>query len=200
MRGFAEFVRGVVEEGCARLREPPRLASDEREEALALLAAAYRDHRLSVAGPPIDFAPEPALAACAVTAWACWFLVHRDEPAAEAERALVLPPPPRTPAEHLSTDVTFRFLPAVHRRARALEPRDVLTTRLEELFRIWPLSGVLSDLDEGPAAVDFAGHRGLCLLYAERLAANPRPGWVVQGEVREYVELVFAETGRGLPS
>jgi hypothetical protein len=72
----------------------------------------------------------------------------------------------------------------------------VLTTRLEEVFRRWPLSGVLSDLDEGPTRVDFAGHRGLCLLYAERLATNRRPGWVVEGEVREHIDLVFAETGR----
>ena len=194
MRGYTEFVRAVVVEGSARLREPPRLPADERASTLAVLEAAFRDHRREVAGPSIDFAPATALAACELTAWACWFLVHRDEAPADLERTLALPAAPRTASEHLSADVTFRLLPAVHRRAASLDPRDVLATRLEELFRQWPLSGVLSDVEEGPdVAPDFGGHPGLCLLYAERLAANPRRAWVVEGAVCEYIELVFDE-------
>jgi hypothetical protein len=201
MHGFTEFVRGVVEAGSARLRQLPRFSCEERGPVLTLLESAFRHHRLTVAGPAIHFDAEAALAACEFTARACWYLLHRDEAPSEAERALALPPPPQTPAEHLSADVLFRLLPAVHRRARSLDAGDVLTTRLADLFRAWPLSGVLSDLDEGPSPpLDFGSHRGLCLLYAERLAVNPRPGWVVEGAVREYIELVFDEKGmRGLP-
>lgn len=200
MGGIVEFVSGVVTAGHARLREPPTMTPADREPLLAVLQRAQHVERLSLAGPSLNFVPETALMASAFTARACWYLVHRGDANAEVERTLALPPQPRTAAEHFTGDVMYRFLPVVHRRARALDPRDVLTTRLQEHFLRWPLSGVLSDLDDGPVEpVDFAGHRGLALLYAERLAVNPRRGWVVQGEVREFIELVFAERDiRGL--
>src|SRR5262249_52868432 len=132
---------------------------------------------------------------------ACWFLVHRGEAPGDVERALALPAAPRNPAEHLSADVTLRLLPGVHRRARSLDPRAVLTGRLEELFRLFPLTGVLADVDLGPATPpDLGGPPGLCLLYAERLAANPGARWVAGGRVREYIDVVFDGLGmRGLP-
>src|SRR5436305_120713 len=80
-----------------------------------------------------------APAAAEFTALASWFLVHRGDPPAEVERGLKLPAPPRTAGQHLAADAAFRLLPTVHRRARALDPRDVLTARLEELLRRWPL-------------------------------------------------------------
>jgi hypothetical protein len=77
-----------------------------------------------------------------------------------------------------------------------LNPQDVLTTRLGELLRSWPLSGVLASIDDPPLTpIDFGGHHGLSLLYAERLAANPRPTWVVDGLVGEFIELVAHEHG-----
>lgn len=201
MSGFLQFMRDMLEAGRARLRQPPRLPDEERAATVNLLAAAFRDHRRDVAGPPLDFVPRVALEAAGFTAWACWFLVHRGEAAGEVERQLVLPRPPASAADHLSADLVFRYLPIVHRRARALDPQDVLTTRLEQLLRRWPLSGVLANLDEGPdGAVDLGGHSGLCLLYAERLVENHRPGWMVDGPTRPYIELVFAERGlRRLP-
>ena len=70
----------------------------------------------------------------------------------------------------------------VHRRARALDPADALVGLLERVLRQWPLSGVLAGLDEGPTSpLDFGGHEGLMLLYAERLARGPSPSWRPSG-------------------
>ena len=66
----------------------------------------------------------------------------------------------------------------------------------------WPLSGVLADLPGPPtAALDFGGHPGLQLLYAERLVGRERPAWVPPGgPARERAELVFRGRGRSLPA
>src|SRR5262249_49689375 len=126
---------------------------------------------------------------------ACWFLVRRGAAPDEVERCLSLPPQPSSAAEHLSADLTFRFLAQVHGRARAICADDVLTRRLEELLRRWPLSGVLADLGGAPLVPVEFDPPGLCLLYAERLAERSRPGWMLDGAGREHVELVFAERG-----
>ncbi len=198
MPAFATFLRVLLEQGSARLREPPRLGPGEREAVLAHLGTAFGDHVLDIAGPPLVFVPAVALRAAEWAAWACWFLVHRGEPAAAVERALPIFAPGNDPSEHATADVVLRLLPQVHRRARAASLDDPLTVRLEELLRRWPLSGVLADLDAGPlTAVELGGHPGLLLLYAERLARHPRPAWRVEGPARDWIDLVFNE--RGLP-
>ena len=61
-------------------------------------------------------------------------------------------PPPAGAGQHLSADLLLRFLAQVHRRARGLAADDLLTGRLEGVLRQWPLSGVLSEVVEGPTA------------------------------------------------
>jgi hypothetical protein len=198
MSTFASFVRVLLEEGRAHLREPPRPGPADRDAALPHLRAAFRDHLLDIAGTPLTFVPAVALRAAEWTAWACWFLVHRGEPAAAVDNAPHLFAPGADPSEHATADVVLRLLPQVHRRARAVDLRDPLTIRLEELLRRWPLSGVLSDVDEPPlTTVELGGHPGLLLLYAERLAQRPRPAWRVGGPAGDWIDLVFGE--RGLP-
>jgi hypothetical protein len=64
------------------------------------------------------------------------------------------------------------------------------------VLRRWPLSGVLADIEQGPlTALDFSGHAGLLLLYAERLARHERPTWFPTGAAKEYLELVWTELG-----
>ncbi len=194
MTAFTDLLHGLLHDGSVRLREPPRLTDRERESVLALLANAFADDRLDIAGPPIAFAPETALHASLWLARACWFLLHRGEPDEVVTRSLTTLPDPHSAAEHLSADLVFRYLPQIHRRARVVNPRDPLTLRLEEMLRRFPLSGVLADLDEPPlAAVELAGHPGLLLLYAERLANRPRPAWMPGEAGQPYVELVFSE-------
>jgi hypothetical protein len=204
MAAFPFFVRRLLDDGCAVLREPPPdLAAParqgERAAVLELLAAAFADYRLDVAGELLPLDERAALAAAEFVGWSCWFLLHRQEPPEAVERCLALPRPPTTAAQHLSADLTLRFLPLVHRRARAVSACDPLTRALEQLLRQWPLSGVLADVLEAPLTpAEFGGHPGLLLLFAERLADNLRPAWVPDGLALEYVELVFEE--RGLPA
>jgi hypothetical protein len=201
MAAFTDLVHRLLTEGSVRLREPPSLRPEERESVLALLANAFDDYRLDVAGPLIPFAPTCALRAMELLAWSSWFLLHRSEPDAEVDRCLPVLAAGQTASEHLSADLVLRFLPQVHRRARAVNPQDLLTIRLEETLRRWPLSGVLADLDNPPLVeISFEQHRGLLLLYAERLAERPRPAWVTSGLGQEYVELVFSERGLPVPA
>ena len=191
------LLQRLFDDGTVILRERPRLEAGERPEALALLERAYASYRLDAAGPPVDFDPGPALAAAELLGHACWFLVNHDEPPAELEKCLVMPVPPAFAAQHLSGDLVLRFLPQVHRRARALAPDDRLAALLAGVLRQWPLSGVLSDVEERPLTPPaFGGHPGLLLLYAERLARNGKPAWVPAGRGLEYLELVLAELGR----
>ncbi len=79
----------------------------------------------------------------------------------------------------------------------AFDPADPLVALLADVLRQWPLSGVLSDLEDGPPVPpDLGGHEGLMMLYAERLVSHDRPGWLPEGRALEYVELVRGGRGR----
>jgi hypothetical protein len=200
MKPFVEFLEQLLTEGTALLRARPSVETDALGPAERLLAAAYEDHRLDVAGPPIPFDARAALAAATQLWFACWFLLHRGDPPAEIEKCLPPLPPPVSAAQHLSTDLVLRFAPQLQRRARSAEPTDVLTKTLEEMLRRHPLSGVLADIEEAPSTpIHLDNHPGLHLLYAERLAEKMRPAWVPEGPAFAYVEMVFAERGLPIP-
>lgn len=196
MSAFTDFLEGLLRDGSVVLRGPPAPASGDAASA-GLLASAYADHCLDLAGPPPPFDLAAAVAAAGRVWSACWFLLHHGDGPEIVEAALALPPPANA-AQHMSADLTLRFLPQVHRRARALAAADPLTAGLARLLREWPLSGVLSDVAEPPLTPpDFDGHNGLLMLYAERLTSNVKPAWMPEGPGLPYVELAFA--GRGLP-
>ncbi len=198
MATLDHFLKVLFEDGRIVLKGRPEPAEGDRAAALRVLEAAFDVHRLDVAGPPIAFDARSALAAAELIRLAGWFLVNRSESVREMDRSLTMPRPPLTAGEHLSADVTFRFLPQVERRARSLAPGIDLANFLAELLRGWPLSGVLSDLAEGPKDVgELGGHPGLWMLYAERLALDEKPAWMPKGGPRGYVELVFAAQGKG---
>jgi MoxR-vWA-beta-propeller ternary system domain bpX4 len=195
---LAEFLHDLLFAGKVVVRDRPSSSARHRSEAIGLLGRAFADYRLSVAGPLIDFDATTALAAAELVRQACWFLVNHDEPDEELEKRLTMPAPPTLPAQHLSADLTLRYLPQIHRRARALAAADRLPELLASILRQWPLTGVLADVPEQPTtALDFAGHPGLLLLYAERLAQNDRSAWQPEGRGTEYVELVRADTVKG---
>jgi hypothetical protein len=188
------FVRQLLQQGSARLSAPPHLHLNERDAVVEDLRAAFDDHMLDVAGPPLAFAPAVALRAVEWAARACWLLLHRGESPEEIDRALPVLVPGPDAADHASGDVVYRLLAGVHRRARAADPRDALAPRLEEHLRRWPLSGILADIDAPPLTpVELGGHPGLLLLYAERFAARPRSAWLVEGPAREYLDLTLDE-------
>jgi MoxR-vWA-beta-propeller ternary system domain bpX4 len=193
MAVLTPFLRDALHEGRLLLREP--LPARPEPEAALLLGEAYRRHALTVAGPAIPFDAGAALAAGTLLYRAAWYLLNANEPIEAA--ALTMPAEPRAAAQHLSADLCLRLVPALHRRARALRPGDELAGRLADVLRRWPLSGVQSDVDDGPLTPpDFAGHAGLRLLYAERLARHEKPAWFPAGPAGEAVELVWQTLGR----
>jgi hypothetical protein len=199
MSPLAPFLDHLFATGEARLADRPE--ADDRREALNVLRRAFAEYRLDVAGPLLEFDADAGLAAALFTSRACWFAVSRDEPPEQVVSLLAPLPEPETAAAHLSVDLTLRYAVTVHRRAGAQNPEDVLAVRLAETLRRCPLTGVLSDLADGPAGgLTFGGHSGLELLYAERLVTNDRPSWLPPaGRTRDVVEMVFRKQGKAWP-
>ncbi len=178
MAAFSDFLVPLLDEGkiVFRSAKPPLDRPSGRD--LATLAEAFTTVALSVAGPPIAFDARTACEAAELVRHASWALVSREERLDELKRHLRMTATPATPAQHLSADLMLRYLPQVLRRTRGLDATDPLIVILADVLRRWPLSGILSDVEEGPlVSTDFGGHPGLLLLYAERLAANDRPAW-----------------------
>ena len=198
MTPFRNWLDRVLTRGESVQETAPALPPDERPSVEALLRTAFDAHALDVAGPPLAFDPAAAHAAAGLLARACWLLVGTGE----ADSVSLALNTPHSTAAHLSADVTLRFLPAVHRRARLRDPDGALVAGIERVLRAWPLSGALADLDGSPTTPpDFAGHPGLQILYAERLAGSGRAGWVPSAEpARGWAERVHAELGRPLPA
>jgi len=198
MPTYHDWLHRILTQGESVQDAPPPTTS-ESPDAEALLASEFAAHALDVAGPPLTFDPVAGCAAALLLAKACWALANGSE---DNERITLSLNAPSTPAAHLSVDLTFRFLPSVLRRARFREPDGELARQIEALLRAWPLSGILADLDGSPATdPGFGGHPGLQMLYAERLAATGRPGWVpVSSSAREWAERVHQELGKPLPA
>jgi hypothetical protein len=204
MATLAEFLERLFGEGRVAFCSPPAPApaGADRAEAIGVLRRAFAEDLMELAGPPLAIDEAAALAAAEWTRRACWFLASRAEPPEVVEEALELPPPPGSAAAHLSADLTFRYLPGVLRRARAIDPADVLAARLAEVLRAWPLSGAMADVPGPPSSpTDFLGHDGLMLRFAERLAGRPphreAPGWIpAEGRARAYSTLVLDAMGR----
>jgi hypothetical protein len=200
MSSLVTFLNRLFQEGEIVFQQRPVPSEAEAGPATALLERLYVNHRLELAGPEIAFDAATALAAAELVRQAAWFLLNHTEPFQELENHVRMPAPPASAAQHLSADLLLRFLPQIHRRARAHAADDLLTRLLATILRQWPLSGVLSDVEEGPLpSLELISHPGLLLLYAERLARHEKPAWVPEGRPREYVELVYQELGRQLP-
>jgi hypothetical protein len=201
MKDFVGFLAGLFQQG--RISFPGRpvplntAAVMAASEVRGLLEGAFATYQLDIAGTPVALDAALACAAAEVVRQASWALVSHQDRLDDLEERLRLPHGPASPSQHLSADLMLRYLPQVHRRARALDPADLLVGLLERVLRQWPLSGVLAGLDEEPtASLDFGGHEGLLLLYAERLAlAESRramPAWrPATGRPLEYLKLVM---------
>ena len=178
MPAFQEFLTQLLDQGKIVFRSARVPWDQPTERDLALLAEAFEAHALSVAGPRIALDPVTACEAAELVRQSSWALVNRDERLGDLKRRIRMSGPPRTPSQHLSADLLLRYVPQILKRVRAMDPTDPLSGLLGHVLRFWPLSGVLSDLDEGPLVpLAFGEHPGLLLLYAERLAAHDRPAW-----------------------
>ncbi|RUL85745.1 hypothetical protein [Tautonia sociabilis] len=197
---LAEFLERLLGEGRVAFRGPPMASAtgDDRAAAVVILRTAFAEDLMELAGPPLPFDEKTAIAAAEWTRRACWFLISRGEPTEVVDRALGGFPMPRDASAHLAADLTFRYLPALRRRARAIDPDDVLSRRLDEVLRRWPLSGVLADLDASPESpTDFDGHEGLLLRFSERLIDHERRSWAPGSPLgREILALALEAAGR----
>ena len=195
MTPLHDWLARALADGESVQDAPPVADPAGRADAVAVLRAAFDRAALDVAGPPVGFDPGAAYGAAVALARACW---HVAGPGGGEPVSEYLAGEPATPAAHLSADVCLRLLPAVYLRAKVRVPE--LARELDALLRRWPLSGVLADLDGAPATAPEFDHPGLRQLYAERLAATGRPGWVPRGGgSREWVERIFHERGRPVP-
>ena len=195
MSQFAEFLTELLNNGRMVFRGRPDFDNPGPDiRAQAVLRAAFDEYRLTLAGPLIDFDLGSALSAARFVEKAAWFLLSFAENAAQLQQMLAFAESPSSAVQHLSADLTLRYVPAILRRTRVLGGGDPLSAVLIDVLRRWPLSGVLAELVEAPVtALDFAGHRGLQLLYAERLADHFKPAWVPPAAEGEYLELVWIE-------
>lgn len=199
MDGLERFLRDLFQRGLVRFEEPPAPARPGDPGALGVLRQAFEAARLEVAGPRVGFQPGVALAAAEMVRQSAWAVLYRYEPPEVLERRLPRPVAPSAASEHLSADVTLRYLPAVWERARAVDPEDVLLDRLAGWLRACPLSGVLASELKGPEeSPDFGGHEGLAMLYAERLARNPRADGRPEGVARAYADWLLGEVDAGV--
>jgi hypothetical protein len=192
---FTTWLERLLARGESVQTEPPPtvLPAAAREP----LSEAYRGFALDIAGPVIPFHADAAVRSALILAHHCWAVASGDN----AATGFASGREPSSAAEHLSSDLMLRFFPMVYRRALARAARSELVAEQEALLRAWPLSGVLADLDGEPSTPPTFDHPGLALLYAERLVAKPRPGWIpAAGLARDWVERIFHERGKPLPA
>jgi MoxR-vWA-beta-propeller ternary system domain bpX4 len=176
---------------------PPEEGWFTDRDAATVLALFWQEHLSAIGGPPLRFVENIGTKAARLVVMSAWYLVSRAGTPEDLARDLAFPEEPGTPDEHLSADLTLQFLPSIHQRASVLFPADRLPVLLVEILRRWPLSGVLADLMDAPiGSLDFRGHPGILLLYAERLAENFKPTWAPRGLGAPYLELVWAELGK----
>lgn len=189
---LARFLGILFTRGEVVYRKKPLFerADTPDPEVLRVLENEYRRYKLDLPGKAPALNADVAVKAATLLHDACWFLLSHEEDDEEVLRRIQWEGTATRASQHFSADLTLRFAERVHRRGKALKPDDVLVKSLEGVLRRRPLSGVLCEIDDPPPALEFGDHEGLMLLYAERLAANPKPGWMPEGRAREYLELV----------
>jgi hypothetical protein len=199
MTALHDFLKQLLDHGLIVHRSAAVPSDRPSPRAIAVLVQAFETFSLLVAGPRIEFDSQVACEASELVRQASWALVSRHDRPENLAKRLKLPGSPSTPSHHLSADLVLRYVPQILKRARGMDPSDPLAGMLTQILRRWPLSGVLSDVEEGPLVpLDFGGHPGLLLLYAERLVDNDRPSWRPSppGPAWESYELVREEWGR----
>jgi hypothetical protein len=150
MAAFQEFLTQLLDHGQIVFRSAKAPQDGPTERDVAVLAEAFDTLALSVAGARIPFDPRIACEAAEVVRQSSWALVRREDRLEDLKRRLKLSGPPRSASRHLSADLMLRYLPQILKRARGLDPSDPMIGLLGGILRRWPLSGVLSDVEEGP--------------------------------------------------
>jgi MoxR-vWA-beta-propeller ternary system domain bpX4 len=165
------FLSELFNEGRVRLGPPTPALWEHDEDAADWLMEFERQYRLELPGEPPPVSTSAAVWAASAFHRACQFLVFRDLGADIVARDLQGGPNADDPAVHYSVDLTFRFLPDLHRQARTAAAGDVLVQKLVEWANRWPLSSV-GIAGAVPASIDgFIEHPCLRQLYTDRIIA-----------------------------
>lgn len=154
---------------------------------------AFETDLLSLASPAVSLNYPLALSTARYVLQSAWLVVNRDEDAVIVLQKMPTITPAQSADDLMSADLFLRYLPFLYQRAWAISQDDLFTIHLRQTLRDWPLSGVLANIPEPPlSSLDFFGHRGLQLRYAERLVNHPRPGWCPTDSASlDVVSLVF---------
>jgi hypothetical protein len=174
---MVSFLQDLFECGTIHFRHAPE-ALEKTRQLEQLISRYFEADILELAGPELRLNITAALSAAEYLQRAAWFVVSRQDRAEVVSQCLCDPVPPKSAEDVASVDLFFRYLPSLYQRAVASSPDDILTESLKRQLLSWPLAGASADLSDPPSGrLDFFGHRGLQLRYAERLARRPRQGW-----------------------
>lgn len=195
--GLPEFLQALFEHGRVRVGSPDdAISTSDGASAAAILAERHAAERVEFPGeiPPLDLAASRWAAEQFYRA--CQFAVYRD---ADADKiaAMLSSPCPMAPAasRHVSVDLTFCFLPDLHRLASAASKDDPLCERLRGWAAEWPLSSVgmpnVNPADLG----DVLQHAGLRRRYVDRIIARRDRSRLNEPRVREAVEAALGAYG-----
>ena len=171
---LAGFLGQLFDSGRVVLATARPLAVAETE-AIDLLKAEEAQRRADFPGeaPAMDL--DSGYWAARMLYRACQFFASRDLPAESVRADLSEPCPgdPSLPAVIYSADLTFRYLPDIHRLSSGVASADPLVAELTRLAESWPLSGVgvagskINELLLEPVLA----HAGLFRIYVDRALA-----------------------------
>lgn len=170
---FLQFLSCLLEDGRVTVSQSLALSAEDLRQADTLLTRYERLYRLEMPGEAPPFSSEAAAWAAIHFYRASQFTVFRDFGAEVLEKQLRDSlPPRRSPSEHYSVDLIFRYLPDLMKFAKTEAKDDPLLGYLQRWAVEWPLSSVgmreLGELD-----IDaFADHPGLLQLYVDRIIAT----------------------------
>lgn len=177
-KDFGLFLDRLFREGSIAFDRAPEPVAEPSWNVEQILRSAFETHRLSIAGPPITFDRDSARCAANFLRHACWGLVRQEEIEIDAIDRPRASNQSHRPEAHLSIDLTYRYLPIVYRRSAAIGRYEVLRRQIALELRKWPFSGVLANLLEAPlGSLDFGGHQGLAIAYAERFIEHHNDAW-----------------------
>lgn len=172
------FLDRLFREGTIAFDRAPEPAVAPSRGVDEILRSSFETHRLSIAGPPIAFDRDSARRAADFLRHACLGFVLQEEMPTEAFARLGTENLSDQSEAHLSVDLTYRYLPIVYRRSAAIGRYDVLRRQIALELRKWPFSGVLANLLDPPlGSLEFGGHQGLAIAYAERFIEHHNEAW-----------------------
>jgi hypothetical protein len=180
---LATFLEQLFETGNVVLATARRLPAAEAR-AIDVLREEEEKCRHEFPGSAPVFDLDAGYWAARLLYRACQFFAARDLPvdAIREDLSERCPSERSWPAAIYSVDLTFRYVPDLHRLASGVATADPLVSELERMAAEWPFSGI-GCTAENPAEeslAPIASHHGLLRVYTDRVMARGRSaeGWI----------------------